>query len=298
VAILNRPFTLPGQPVEPKNPLAAQFNIVSPDYFRALSIRLTQGRAFNERDREGAPLVAIVNESTARRIWPGENPIGKRISTGMGAPTEREVVGVFADIRQRQLDGDQRLQICVPSAQEPWRSAYLAVRTSGTAAPLAAIRQRVAALDPNLPITDVVAFRERVTDSIAQRRFATGLLGAFAGIALLLAVLGIYGVMSYLVTQRTREFGIRMALGAKAGDLLQMVVRQGMRFVLIGLALGVIGSLALSRVLTGFLFGVRATDPMTFVVVSVLLAIVGGLACWLPARRAAKVDPMMALRSE
>jgi predicted permease len=297
-SILNRPFTLPGQPVDPKNPLAAQFNIVSSDYFRALSIRLTQGRAFNERDREGAPLVAIVNESTARRIWPGENPIGKRISTGMGAPTEREVVGVFADIRQRQLDGDQRLQICVPSAQEPWRSAYLAVRTSGTAAPLAAIRQRVAALDPNLPITDVVAFRERVTDSIAQRRFATGLLGAFAGIALLLAVLGIYGVMSYLVTQRTREFGIRMALGAKAGDLLQMVVRQGMRLVLIGLALGVIGSLALSRVLTGFLFGVRATDPMTFVVVSVLLAIVGGLACWLPARRAAKVDPMMALRSE
>jgi len=297
-AILNRPFSLPGQPVDPKNPLAAQFNIVSPDYFRALGIRLTQGRAFTERDREGAPLVAIVNESIARRIWPGENPIGKRISTGMGPPSAREVVGVFADIRQRQLDGEPRLQICVPSAQEPWRSAYLAVRTAGAAVPLAAIRQRVAALDPNLPITDVVPLSERVTDSIAQRRFATGLLGAFAGIALLLAVLGLYGVMSYLVAQRTREFGIRLALGAQWRDLLRLVLGQGMRLVAFGLVLGLGGALALSRVVEAQLYQVSPQDPLTFAAVALLLAIAAALACWLPARRATKVDPITALRAE
>ncbi len=297
-AILNRPFTLPGQPVDPQNPLAAQFNIVSPDYFRTLGIRLTQGRAFTERDREGAPLVAIVNESSARSIWPDENPIGKRISTGMGAPAEREVVGVFADIRQRQLDGDPRLQICVPSAQEPWRSAYLAVRTAGAAAPLAAIRQRVAALDSNLPISDVVPLSERVTDSIAQRRFATGLLGAFAGIALLLAVLGLYGVMSYLVAQRTREFGIRLALGAQWRDLLCLVLGHGMRLVALGLVLGLGGALALSRVVEAQLYQVSPQDPLTFAAVALLLAVAAALACWLPARRAARVDPMVALRAE
>ncbi len=297
-AILNRPFTVPGQPVDPQNPLAAQFNVISPNYFAALGIRLTQGRAFAVRDREGAPLVAIINEALARRIWPGENPIGKRISTGMGRPSEHEIVGVFADIRQRQLDSDPRLQICVPSAQEPMRSAYLAVRTTGAAAPVAAIRQRMAALDPNLAISDVAPLNERVAESIAQRRFATGLLGAFAGIALLLAVLGVYGVMSYLVAQRTREFGIRLALGAQWRDLLRLVLGHGMGLVGIGIVLGLGGVFACSRVVEAHLYKTNAQDPLTFATVAGLLTLSAAIACWLPARRAAKVDPMVALRAE
>jgi putative ABC transport system permease protein len=298
-AILNRPFSVPGRSVDLSQELSTQYDVVTPDFFRAMKIRITQGREFTERDSAGAPFAIMVSETLARRIWPDENPIGKRIAIGMGKPVEREVVGVFADFKQRELESEPRLQVCVPHAQEPMRSMFLAVRghvAATTLLPL--VRDRLAVLDRDLPFKDVAMWHELVGESIASRRVTTWLLAAFAGTALLLAVVGLYGVMSYSVAQRTREFGVRVALGAKVRDLLQLVIGQGMKLVMIGLLLGVAGSLALTRVLSGFLFGVLPTDPMTFAVVSVLLAAVGALACWLPARRATKVDPVVALRAE
>jgi putative ABC transport system permease protein len=299
--IQNQPFAIPGRPANLGDELSTQFNIVSPDYFRALGIRVTRGRVFTERDQEGAPPVAVINETLARRIWPDENPIGKRLTVGRGrsATIEREVVGVFADIKQRELDSDPLLQICVPYAQVQMRTLYLAVRGRIDASSLLApVREQIKALDPDLPLTDLALWNERLAGSIAPRRVTTWLLASFAAIALLLAVVGLYGVMSYLVAQRTREFGIRMALGAKMADILRLVVGHGMKLVLLGLAGGVLVSLGLTRMLGGLLFGVQPTDPITFAVVSLLLAAVGTLACWLPARRAAKVDPMVALRCE
>jgi predicted permease len=294
--ISNQSFSVPGRPVDLSEQLSAQYNIVSPDYFDALRIRITQGRAFNERDRVGSPAVAIVNESLAQRMWPGENPLGKRLGLGRD---QCEVVGVFADIKQRQLDTEPRLQICVPVLQQSSRSMFLAVRGRSAAATLLpAIRQRIAALDAELPLSDIALLEERVSGSIRRQRFAMSLLAIFAGTALMLAVVGLYGVMSYLVAQRTREFGIRMALGAELRDMLKLIVGHGMKLVLAGLLLGMAGSLALTKVLGGMLFNVRATDPVTFVAVWTLLAAVGAIACYLPARRAARVDALVALRAE
>ena len=295
-AISNQAFRVPGRPLRPAEQLSAQYNIVSPDYFRALRIRLTQGRAFTERDRVGSPAVAIVNETLAQQMWPGEDPLGKRLGLGQ---EEHEVVGVFADIKQRQLDSEPRMQVCVPVLQQGPRTMFLAVRGTVTARSLLpAIRQRIATLDANVPVTDVALVEERVEGSIRQQRFAMLLLAMFAGVGLALAVVGLYGVMSYLVAQRTREFGIRLGLGATIPDLLRRVVGQGVKLVIVGLVAGVLGSLALTRVLSGFLFGVRPTDPSTFLAVAGLLVAAGALACYLPARRAAKVDPIEALRAE
>ena len=299
--IQNSPFAVVGRPANLADELSTQFNIISPDYFRTLGIRVTQGRVFNERDTEGSPPVVIVNETLARRIWPGENPLGKRLTVGRGraATIEREVVGVFADIKQRELDSDPLLQVCVPHAQVQTRTLYLAVRGRVEATTLLApLREQLKALDPDLPIVDLALWTARLSGSIAPRRITAWLLAAFAGAALLLALIGLYGVMSYLVAQRTREFGIRMALGAKLADMLRLVVGRGMRLVVAGLAIGVLASLGLTRLLGGLLFGVQPTDPATFLGVSLLLAGVGAVACFLPARRAARIDPIVALRAE
>jgi putative ABC transport system permease protein len=294
--ISNQPFRVPGRPINLAEQLSAQYNIISPDYFRTLRIRITQGRAFTKRDRIGSPAVAIVNETLAQRMWPGENPLGKRLGLGRD---ESEVVGVFADIKQRQLDSEPRLQIYVPVLQQPTRSIFVAVRgNSEVMMLLPAIRQRIAGLDADVPLSDIELLEDRVAGSIRKQRFAMLLLAIFAGTALALAVVGLYGVMSYLVAQRTREFGIRMALGAELRDMLKLIVGHGMKLVLAGLVLGVAGSIALKKVLAGMLFNVQATDPFTFVVVCTLLAAVGAVACYVPARRAAKVDPIEALRHE
>jgi putative ABC transport system permease protein len=294
--ISNRSFRVPGRPADPAEQLSAQLNTVSPEYFRTLRIRITQGRAFSEQDRVGAPAVAIVNETLARRMWPGESPLGKRLGFGRD---ESEVVGVFADIKQRQLDTQPRMQVCVPVLQQSSRTIFLAARGSIDAASLLpVIRQRIAAIDAQLPVSDVALVEERVAGSIVQQRFAMLLLASLAGTALVLAVVGLYGVISYLVAQRTQEFGIRAAFGAEAGDMLKLVIGQGMKLVLVGLVLGTAGALALSRVLGGMLFGVQATDPSTLAAVCGLLGAVGAMACYLPARRAARVDPMVALRGE
>jgi putative ABC transport system permease protein len=294
--ISNQSFRVPGRPPDPAEMLSAQYNVVSPDYFRALRIRITRGRAFTDQDRTGSPPVALVNETLAQRMWPGENPLGNRL--GLGSD-ESEVVGVFADIKQRQLDSEPRMQICVPMLQQASRVMFLAVRGRSEATMLwPAIRERIAAQDPELPVSDVALLEERVAGSIRKQRFAMLLLAVFAGIALALAIVGLYGVMSYLVAQRTREFGIRMALGATLRDMVRLIVGQGLKLVLAGLVLGVAGSLALTKVLAGMLFSVRATDPVTFVAVCTLLAAVSAIACYLPARRATKVDPVVALRAE
>jgi putative ABC transport system permease protein len=298
-AIVNRPFSVPGRPIDLSAELATPYDIVSPEYFRATGVRIIQGRGFTARDRADSPFVIVVSETFARRVWPDENPLGQRISVGLGRAVEREVVGVFADFKQRELESEPRFQVCVPLTQEPLRSMYLAVRGRVPAATLLPlVRDRVRTLDRDLPLMDVAGWRERVAESIAVRRITTLLLAAFAAMALLLALLGLYAVMSYSVAQRTREFGVRLALGAKVRDLLQLVVGQGMKLVLLGLVIGVGGSLAISRLLGGFLFGVQPTDPTTFAGVSALLALVGVFACWLPARRAARVDPVVALRAE
>jgi putative ABC transport system permease protein len=297
--IQNKPFSIPGRPVDLAQELSAQYNVVSPEYFHTLGIRFTQGRGFTERDREDSPFVAVVNETLARRLWPDENPIGKKISVGLGRASEREVVGVIADIKQRQLDSEPRLQINVPYRQQPMRGMYFAVRGKVPAATLLpAVRQRLATLDRDLPLADVALLSDRVGGSIAQHRFTMALLAGFAATALLLAVVGLYGVISYTVAQRSREFGIRMALGARLADVLRLVVGQGMKLVIVGLVGGVLVSLGLTRVISGLLFGVQPTDPLTFVTVALLLAAVGALACYLPARRATKVDPVVALRAE
>ena len=299
--IQNAPFAVPGRATELAEELSTQFNIIGPHYFRALGIRVTQGRVFNERDREGAPPVAVINETLARRIWPGENPIGKRLTVGRGraAMIEREVVGVFADIKQRELDSEPLLQICVPYAQVQTRTLYLAVRGRVDAATLLApVRAQLKSLDPDLPCTDIALWKDRLSGAVAPRRVTTWLLAAFGGTALLLAVVGLYGVMSYLVAQRRREFGIRVALGAQWSDLRRLVLGQGMRLVTAGVILGAVAALALSRVVATLLFQVSPTDPVTFLAVSALLALSAAAACWLPARRAAKVDPIAALRAE
>ncbi len=295
-AISNQAFRVPGRPVQPAEQLSAQYNIVSADYFRVLRIRMMQGRAFTDGDRVGSPPVAIVNETLAQQMWPGEDPLGKRLGIGR---EEHEVVGVFADIKQRQLDSEPRMQICVPVLQQGPRTMFLAIRgTVPASSLLPAVRQRIATLGPDVPVTDVALLEERVAGSIRQQRFAMLLLAMFGGVGLALAVVGLYGVMSYLVAHRTREFGIRLGLGATIPELLRLVVGQGIKLVIVGLVAGVLGSLALARVLSGFLFGVQPTDPGTFAAVATLLVAVGALASYLPARRATRIDPIEALRAD
>ena len=296
--INNVPVSIPGRPVDRGAELAVECNLASADYFRTLRIRVTQGRAFTAADRGDSPPVAMVNETFARRMWPGENPLGKRVAIGRGRAVEREVVGVFADIKQRQLDSEPLLQACLPFLQQPNRMMYLAVRGETATPGLAAIRERIAALDRNVPHTDLSPWTARVAASVAPRRVLVWLTAAFAGAALLLAVMGLYGVMSYLVTQRTREFGIRTALGAQWRDLRRLVLGRGLRLVMVGVAIGLGATVMLSRVVATLTYGVSPTDPATLASVAFILGVAAAAACWLPARRAAHIDPIIALRSE
>jgi putative ABC transport system permease protein len=293
-----------------------RFALISPDYLRAMGIAVRRGRAFTEHDAAGSQQVAIINETLARRFFPDEDPLGKTVWAGPPEsllPPEaqtpenrfvrRTIVGVVGDVKGSSLEKAANPEVFVPYDQnkrEGWTNALmLAVRT--TASPqsaLAAIREEVRALDPDQPLTGVATMEERLSQSLSQPRFSTLLLGLFAGVALLLAAVGIFGVMSYVVTQRTHEIGIRMALGAQRRDVLKLIVGHGMRLTLIGLAIGLAASFALTRLMSSLLFGVSATDPATFSVISVVLASVALMACYLPARRATKVDPMVALRYE
>jgi putative ABC transport system permease protein len=291
-------FSIEGRPKPPPGEeYTAGFQSVGRDYFQTMGIPLVGGRDFDERDDADAPSVAVINETLARRYWPEEDPIGRRVS--LDDEDWIEIVGVVRDVRHQGLDSEPRAELYLPYRQAPLRFMTLVVKTQSEPLELAgAVRSQVLAVDGNLPIFKVMSLEQIVSDSVAQPRFNMTLVGAFSFLALLLAAIGIYGVMSYTVSRRTHELGIRIAMGACTGDLLKMVVRQGMGLIAAGIGVGLLAAWALTRVLSGFLFGVTPTDPLTFIGVSFVLAFVALLATVLPARRAARVDPLNALRYE
>ena len=280
------------------DPSADRYSI-SPGYLQAMRIPLLRGRTFDDHDIAGSNKVALVNESMARQLWPNEDPIGKRLRMGDTNGPWRTVVGVVGDVLHRGLDAPHTIQIYLPYTQFTDSSAILAVRTSGDPASLApAIRNTIAALDPQVPISDVATMQEVVSASVANQRLGVFLFAIFAAIALFLAALGIYGVISYGVVQRTHEIGIRMALGARRSEVLWLVVTEALRPALLGAALGLIAAFGLTRFLAGLLFGVKPNDPFTFALMFVVSIAVALLAGYAPARRASRVDPMIALRYE
>ena len=293
-------IAIEGRPVPPlaERPIVS-LDVVSPDYLKTMGIPLLQGRFFNEHDKEGAPMAAIVNQSFARRFFPDEDPIGKRI-LGFGAvPQSREIIGVVGDIRHQGLDSSPVEGLYFSSNQRPQLAMSVVVRTAGPPLSLStAVRSSVLAIDKDQPVASLQTMDEVVASSISDRRFTLLLLGLFAAVALALAAIGIYSVMAYTVTQRTGEIGLRMALGARSRDVLKLVVGQGMTMALIGVAVGLGGAFALTRVMASLLFSVSATDPITFIAIPLLLLGVAVAACFVPARRATKVDPMVALRYE
>jgi putative ABC transport system permease protein len=275
---------------------------VSPDYFKVMGIRLQTGRAFTESDGSGAPRVLIINEAFVRTFFPDKDPIGKRLFFNRGSDggyAWREIVGVVKDVKHSALDSDPKPEMYFPFSQFPSWNMTLVARTSGDPMSLvAAARRQVLAVDPNQAISNVSTMEQLMDNSVSQRRFNMLLLSIFAAISLVLAAVGIYSVLAYSVAQRTQEIGVRMALGARAANVLKLIIGQGMVLVLIGAALGLAAAFALTRVLTGLLYGVSPTDPATFAIIALLLLGVALVACYLPARRATKVDPIIALRFE
>jgi putative ABC transport system permease protein len=297
---LSTGFYVEGKTREPDNQLPqTSYSAVSPSYFATMAIPIVAGRAFNDRDDKDAPRVAIISAAMAQRYFPGESPIGKRINVVTGPESFREIVGVVADVKQKGLTREITPHVYEPFSQAPDRFMTLLVRSSHDAAALVpTIRGKVFELDPELPLQRVSTLDTVISNSIRQQRFASVVLSVFAVVALLLALAGLYGVISYSVAQRTRELGIRVALGAQVSDVLSLVLKQGMKYVLLGEVVGILGGLALTRLLGGLLFGVSPTDALTFVLVAVSLFLVALAACYVPARRATKVDPLKALRYE
>lgn len=275
------------------------FNTVGPRYFQTMGIPVRRGREFTTQDRTGALPVVMLNETLARRLWPGEDPIGKRLRLGGPSDPEAEVIGVARDGKYATLGENARPYIYRPLLQSYASRMTLVVRTTGNPETLsAAVREQIHSLDPNLPVAQIKTLAERVEFALFPARLGAALLGAFGLLALGLAATGVYGVIAYSVSQRAQEFGIRMALGADGADVRRLVLREGLKVALIGVTVGLALSLAATRLTTGFLYGVGANDPLTFVGVALLLTAVALLACYLPARRATKVDPMIALRYE
>jgi putative ABC transport system permease protein len=271
---------------------------ISPDYFQTLGIPLTRGRYFDERDKRGSPEVAIVDEHLAARFWPGQDPIGKRVQRRNGGPW-RTVVGVVRYEKEFNAEDEPLIRVYYPVNQLPVATRYFIARTSTDPVKMTAmVAEQIHALDAELPIFEVSTMDERLREALARRRFSMQLMGMFAALALLLAVTGIYGVMSYWVTQRTHEIGIRMALGAEQGNIQRLVLRQASLLVGAGIAAGLGAAFGLTRLMAGLLFAVSATDRLTFILVAALLGAIALLASYVPARRASKVDPMIALRYE
>jgi putative ABC transport system permease protein len=300
----NLSFMIEGQVPDPADRPVAYYNGISPDLFQTMEIPLLQGRYFDTHDVRKTPNVVIINETLAQRYFPGADPTGKRLTLNdeTNNPKEEDwatIVGVVKDTKTRALDSEPLAEMYMPIAQNPQRSMALMIRTTNKPeGMIASARSEVQALDPNLPVYNIRTMEGVISESIGTPRFRTSLLAVFAVIALILALIGIYGVMSYAVTQRTHEIGIRMALGAQTSDVLKLVVSNGLALTLAGVIVGLAASFALTHVMSQLLFDVKPTDPLTFIVIALLLTGVALLACYIPARRAAKVDPMVALRYE
>ena len=294
-------FQIEGRPpYKPGEETTADYTVVGNDYFRTLNIAVRRGRVFTNQDTANSPHALVVSDAFVKRYFPNEDPIGRRIVFDGEEKIEREIVGVVADVRRNGLDVEAEPEMYVSHVQSPERRLNLVIRSDAhDAAQLTqAVRAEVKAFDSNQIIWRAQTLEDLLSTSVAPRRFNMLLLGVFASVALVLAAVGLYGVMSYSVSWRTHEIGIRMALGAERGDVLRLVVRQGMTMAVIGLVLGLIGAYLLSRVIAGLLYGVSATDPLTFAGVSIVLLTVALLACLLPARRATRVNPIVALRTE
>ena len=297
-------FKIEGRPVARKDEPTADFFTTGVGYFRAMGIPVIKGRDFDDRDKHGATPVIIITETFARQFFPNEDPIGKRIQPGISTyedekSTMREIVGVVGDIRNRTLNTEPKPAYYVPQTQVPFSQMVVVVKTSGEPHSLIpTVTKEVAGIDADIPLFGVKSMDEYLSASVAAPRFNTTLLSIFAGVALVLTIVGLYGVMSYSVVQRTNEIGIRLALGAQSRDVLVMIIKQGSKLIVVGLLIGLAGAFAATRVIASLLFGVTTKDPFTFVAAAVLLAIVALLACYIPAWRATKVDPLEALRYE
>ena len=295
-------FQIDGRPVPEKDEPSGDFFTTGVGYFRTMGIPILKGRDFDQNDRHGSTPVIIITDTFARQHFPNEDPIGKRIHPGISSiegedSTMREIVGVVGDVRNRELNTEPRPAFYVPQTQIPFSQMAMVVKTNNEPQSLiSGVTKDVAGMDPDLPLFGVRTMEEYLSASVATPRFNTTLLSIFAAVALVLTVVGLYGVMSYSVAQRTNEIGIRIALGAQGRDVLMMIVKQGSKLILIGLAIGLLGAIAVTRLMESLLFGVTAKDPLTFAAVAMLLAIVALLACYVPAWRATKVDPMEALR--
>lgn len=311
---ISNPFTVEGQPYDRSRPLQlAEEMTISPNYFRALGVPLVRGRVFTDTDgrktssdpKASAPMVVIINETMAKKFFPHEDPIGKRLQTGDPDPKSpwETIVGVVGDVKYSGLDSPPTPQLYVPYTEEGWtswsREMFVVVRTSvPPTSVLPGIRSQLGQLDPQLALAKVRTMDQLLDESVTQQRFRGLLLGGFAGVALLLAAIGLYAVISYSVGQRTHEIGLRMALGAQRADVLQMVIGQAAQVTFVGLAIGVIGAFAITRMMASLLFGISATDLFSFIVTSAVLLLVAVVASYMPARRAMNLDPVRSLRYE
>jgi putative ABC transport system permease protein len=297
-------FRVEGRPEEPADRWPRiNYRSVSPDYFRTVDTPLVRGRALGERDNTSAPLALVVNQTLARQNFPGEDPVGKRINMGGrradGQPIWFEIVGVVADVRSLDLNAEPVAEVYTSYLQDPFASMSYVVRTSAEPSGLVpAVREVVRQVDRGVPPAEFKEMERIVDEAAAQPRFHSLLLGVFGATALLLAAAGIYGVMAYSVAQRTHEIGVRVALGARPRDVFRLIMGQGARLILAGVGVGLAAALALTRLMEGLLFGVAATDPLTYAGIAIFLTSVAALACYLPARRATRVDPLIALRYE
>jgi putative ABC transport system permease protein len=299
-------FIIEGRPEPETKPSGIRYT-VSPDYFQTLGIELIKGRVFSAEDTRESPQVIVIDEVLARQYFPNEEPLGQRLKQSMSSPS-LEIVGVVRHVEPRSLDGQgpgpaqfytNFNQIPLQGLPGSVRRINLLTRTEVEPLSLvSAVRGRIAGLNKDQAVFNVRTMEQIVWQSVAPRRFSMLLLSVFAVVALALASIGIYGMMSYAVAQRTREIGVRMALGAQSSNVLRLVIKQGMKLAVAGVAIGLVASIALTRAIKSLLFGVSATDPVTFAVIALLLAGVALLACFVPARRATKVDPMIALRHE
>ena len=293
---------LEGRPRAPgEAPLRSGWRVIDGDYFKTMGIPLVRGRAFSESDTRGTTPVVIVNEAFARAAWPGEDPIGKRFTAGNATrgSDAATVVGIVGDVRHISLDVPPEPELYRPHAQSPMGAVTFALRTTGDPLALAGLaRQAIIAIDANVPISDVRSMEQVMSESVARPRLIMSLLLVFAGVGLVLGAVGVYGVIAYAVGERRREIGVRIALGAEPGRVAASVVAQGVRYAAVGIAIGLAGSFALTRLMRTLVFGVSTTDPATFVGLSAFLIVVAGLASYLPARDAARTDPMAAMRAD